>query len=566
MFTRMRTHYLGLIVVLVHLVMLPGKSSFGRNDAAVQDQWVVVTAAGLKDTIKPLVERRKQDGLLVVVLDTFSLLGKEEVRLTDASKLRSAIRFRFNEASGNYKRYVLLVGSALPQENDVQGRYLLPALQGSVERMQGQATDNGYGCRSGEFMPDVAVGRFPVRCVEDARAMVAKTLAWESKQSVASPKRRMTILAGAPSYNRFVDTMVERFAMTSIAAVDPAWSGRAIYRSETSAFSLPDSELAVRTRTYLGEGQAMVVFLGHSLAGGIWHARTASDGFYGWKPLVSRDMWSEMDFGGLSGVFATFGCNGAELSGDEDVGYGVAAMRNPRGPVAVMGSHDECWASMSMLMSEGLLRNLPSADVSPRLGDLWLAMKQNLALGKINPILYHALDRVDGDPNTPQARQRLEHLEMFLMFGDPAIRLPAFSSRVEFQVEGRVSAGSMIEVSGSVPSGLDGAGGWLTLERGLASQPGDLEHLSPEDDGPRRAEVMRANHDRANRFVLKKVKLQLRGRRIATEVRLPEVWPWNEVIVRIHLIKGDGDAMGVQSLRVDHTSTTNAVTPASGPW
>ena len=35
------------------------------------------------------------------------------------------------------------------------------------------------------------------------------------------------------------------------------------------------------------------------------------------------------------------------------------------------------------------------------------------------------LDAVDGDSAIPQATQRLEHLEMFTLLGDPALKLAA---------------------------------------------------------------------------------------------------------------------------------------------
>ena len=73
----------------------------------------------------------------------------------------------------------------------------------------------------------------------------------------------------------------------------------------------------------------------------------------------------------------------------------------------------------------------PGGALPERLAGSWLAIKQGLARGKIDDLTYRMLDAVDGDAHIPQATQRLEHLEMFVLLGDPALRLPVVSQDVE---------------------------------------------------------------------------------------------------------------------------------------
>ena len=47
--------------------------------------------------------------------------------------------------------------------------------------------------------------------------------------------------------------------------------------------------------------------------------------------------------------------------------------------------------------------------------------------------MYRALDKVDGSPETPQAVQRREHQQMFVLLGDPAFRLPAIDHEIELR-------------------------------------------------------------------------------------------------------------------------------------
>src|SRR6185437_9721187 len=97
--------------------------------------------------------------------------------------------------------YVLLVGALAPERLEERENKVLPALAGTVGRMKGQPSDNGYGCLDEERLPAVPVGRFPARTVEEAQGMVAKTLEYESATRPGPWRRRLTILAGIPAYN-----------------------------------------------------------------------------------------------------------------------------------------------------------------------------------------------------------------------------------------------------------------------------------------------------------------------------------------------------------------------------
>jgi len=203
-----------------------------------------------------------------------------------------------------------------------------------------------------------------------------------------------------------------------------------------------------------------------------------------------------------------------------------------------------------MLMTDGLMRGLPGQTESQCLGELWLAMTENLATGSINPFVYRALDAVDGDPKTPQATQRLEHLEMFLLLGDPAVRLPPAPQAIDVTVEGGVSPGSELTIRGRVPSDLVGAVARVTIERTVRSRAVDIEPLPPEDHVQERGTAMEANHDRSNRFVLNRASLTVDQREFETRLELPTRLSWSEVIVRIYAATPAIEGMAVLTLQV----------------
>src|SRR5262249_46368022 len=151
-----------------------------------------------------------------------------------------------------------------------------------------------------------------------------------------------------------------------------------------------------RSLDLVRQGQALTLYLGHSDARGFYAGRAH---------FLEREDWATLEMPS-GGVFVSFGCLGCQLSGRDGEGYGGAAVRNPKGPAAVLGAHGICYAAMVELAADGLFEGLFAGKVPPRLGDVWLAVQKGIARGRIDPATYLLLDTVDGDARVPQAVQR----------------------------------------------------------------------------------------------------------------------------------------------------------------
>ena len=504
-------------------------------------QWIVVTAPAFRKAVEPLCEQRKTQGLQVVLVQTTDVLTAKEILAGDARKLREHIHKLCRDYKGT--SFILLVGAIGSGNLTEPETKVLPALPGTIGRMKGQPSDNAYGCVEDSRLPTVAVGRFPARTEEEARGMVAKTLAYERDPGPGLWRRRLTILAGIPAYNPLVDRLVESVALARFARLAPVWTGRAIYSNPQSRFSLPDNLLHARTLQYVQEGEAFTVYLGHSSA----------EGLYGGEAhYLDRDDWAGLRIARGKGVFLTFGCNGCQLKGADGEGYGVAAMRNPNGPVAVAGSHGICFAAMVQLAADGLFESTFAHQPPQRLGESWLAIKNGLACGKIDDFTFRLLDSMDGDKTIPQATQRQEHLEMFVLLGDPALRLPVLPADVELKTETAVAPGEALTVRGELPERLAGARVRVTLERTVNSVPDDLEPM-PKDPGSlggAKDRVMLLNHDRANRFVLATCDCVSKDGRFDATLTAPPKLPWPRLVLRAYAATERADGMAVRTLEV----------------
>jgi hypothetical protein len=526
--------------------------------AASQPQWILVTAPAFRKAVEPLCQHRKNQGLHVVVAQTTDVLSRDDIRAGRGNKLREHINKLCLDYHG--PSYVLLAGAYSSEQLDDPENRVLPPLSGTISRMKGQPSDNGYGCLDDGRLPAVAVGRFPARTEEEARGMVAKTLDYERATPPDQWRRRLIILAGIPAYNPLVDRLVEGLALARLARISPIWTGRAIYSNPQSRFCLPDDRLHQRAMQYVQNGEAFILYLGHSSAEGLYGGRAR---------YLDRDDWSHLNILQGKGVFITFGCCGCQLKGEDGEGYGLAAIRNPNGPVAVAGSHGICFAAMVQLAADGLFESTFAVAPPERLGDSWLAAKKGVANGKIDDLTFRLLDAVDGNKSIPQATQRQEHLEMFVLLGDPALLLPKVPADIEVNTEDAVSPGEKLSVSGRAPARLAGARVRLTLERTVNSAPEDLEAMPllsqlTSEEIQARDRVMMANHERANRFILAASESTVKEGRFEATLDIPAKLPWPRLVLRVYAADAQQEGMAVRTLRRVGQAERDTPRPARG--
>jgi hypothetical protein len=506
-------------------------------------QWIVVTAPAFQAALAPLCDHRRAEGMRVLVVRTKDVLSARQIRDGDGELLKEHVHKLCRQAKG--PTYVLLVGATRADKPAVAEKTVVPPLRGTAGRMKGKPSDNGYGCPDKQLMPAVAVGRFPARTQEEVRQMVQKTLAFERDRSPGRWRNRLTLLVGNPGgatdlEKRVAEWFVQKVAKTRFDRLHPVWAARVVMHVHGSPFCVPDDRLREVSLRYLEEGQVFSFFLGHSYAGGLWSTGAR---------FLDRDDWAKLKIPGGPGVFFTSGCYSCQPDGDGGESYGVAAMRNPSGPVAVLGAQGESYAAMGQLAIDGMLGCFSSPEPPPRLADYWLAAKGGLARGKMDEEDFRLYDEADGSRGkVPLAKQRLEHLEMWVLLGDPALRLPGRPPAIRLATAATASAGNAVTVTGSVPARFVETAVRLTLERPLGSVPVGLEPL-PKDPTKAR-EVMMANHERANSVVLATYEVRPRDGRFECSLKLPAKLPWPRLTVRAFAATKTEVAVGVLTLRV----------------
>jgi hypothetical protein len=507
-------------------------------------QWVVVVAPAFREAIQPLCEQRQKQGMQVTIIQSGDVLSAEELGSGDGRKLRRHLNQICRAAKGT--SYILLVGSAVQENPKEVAATVIPPLQGTISRMKGQPSDNGYGCLNDDQMPTIAVGRLPAKTDAQARGMVDKILTFERGERREKWGHRMKLFIGDPNGNSGNSDPLANFAATAAIQlsgerIHPAWDVGVIMHVPVSQFYLPDSYLHDKALEMLEEGEAFTFYLGHS---GAWGFASGQGRFLDRQDFAH----AKIPYGG--GIFVTCGCWACQLWGDGGEGFGLAAIRNPTGPAAVVGAHGESYAAAGQLAFEGLLQCFATPRLPPRLGDCWLKLKGGLAGGEMGLLTFKMFDESDGSHGTiPLEVQRREHLEMWMLLGDPAMQLPVAPAEIRLEGPKEITAGRQMTIRGALPDGLGDGPVVLTLQRPRSSAPSELQPL-PAGPPEARAKVIVANFARANQFEILSRQVQAHQGKFDVLVNLPEKLPWPKITVRASAVRGDSEALGVITIPV----------------
>ena len=199
---------------------------------------------------------------------------------------------------------------------------------------------------------------------------------------------------------------------------------------------------------------------------------------------------------------------------------------------------------------DGILALFKEKEPPSRLADYWLAAKSGIARGRMDPITFYLYDQADGSRGrVPLEVQRQEHLEMWMLLGDPALRLPLEPPAIRLEVVGAAGPGKSIAVRGSLAPTAKVGKIRVTIERPIGSVAPELKPL-PVEPAEARDLAMLENHERANSVVLASRDANPLEGRFECTFTLPAELPWERLTVRAQVAEGGEAAMGVETLPV----------------
>lgn len=374
--------------------------------------YLVVTPAGLRKAVEPLVELRRRQGLTVETVDIQDVYDELNHGIPHPAALRGFLAHAYRHWRPPVPRFVLLVGDASwdASEHPDQTRYPDAAFDPGhgtafahiasasypADRLahRNLIPTWSYGTRDGhaagdnwlvdvdgdDGKPDLAIGRFPVTTSEEVAAIVDKILRYET---AAPPETAQRSVLWISDQDTGFQSMSDRLA-THLG--ERGYAAEKIYAQEGAAGATDQATV----RSGIERGPLLVHFVGH---GGRFIWRTGPPDWTKHRDLFGLDDVDRLAPGDRLPVVLAMTCYSAPFDHPTADSIGERFLRTPgRGAVAVVAAS---W------------RIAPQYSVSELLVDELVGA----------PTVGEAVQ------NAKRASTDRDFVQLYNLLGDPALRL-----------------------------------------------------------------------------------------------------------------------------------------------
>jgi len=381
-------------------VLLP-QPTLAANDAVNEKPiWLVVTRPIFLEAIKPLEDKRIKDGFKAIV----STLPVAEAIAT--LKRRPA--------------FLLLVGDEQPGEE--KQPWYVPSPRRELYRWRATqekefAADALLGDLDGDLVPDVPVGRIPIRTTEQLELVVNKILAFEDKQPTLDDLR-LPIWAGSSGYDPLLDSMATELLLNTVRMNTPIWLRPWIISADPThpLCGWPPDQGAMFTEQ-LKRGGMMAVLMGHASATS-FHSMTFNSSNISYS---AEDARAALAGDKPAPAMVIIACGTGHFIGHDNC-LAESLLLMPGGPVAIIAATTESHPLTNYFSGLCLLQQ--GGEKDKRLGSIWLAAQQK-AMKTRDIAIEQMLCDVEGklEENINIAKLRRDQILMYALLGDPATRL-----------------------------------------------------------------------------------------------------------------------------------------------
>jgi hypothetical protein len=215
-------------------------------------QYLIISHPDFIAGLQPLVQARQAQGLTVSLVDVNDIYTQYGFGIFDPQAIQKYIAYA---AQNLGTQYVLLVGGDTYDYRNYLGRNsisFIPSLYtttGPVARFV--PVDPLYADTNADNLPDLAIGRFPVRTTTELNMIINKTLAYAGKSFGRTAIFASDLNDGTVSFKTISNSLT--------ASLPANWSVGNIHLDDISVESARAQLLAA-----MNNGTAMVTFTGHS--------------------------------------------------------------------------------------------------------------------------------------------------------------------------------------------------------------------------------------------------------------------------------------------------------------
>ncbi len=352
---------------LLHARIVAGRPQTDISSGSAN--YLIISHPDFIPGLDPLVQARTQQGYTLRVVNVEDVYNQFSFGVFDPQAIKDYIAQAYNNMG---TRYVLLVGGDSYDYRDYLGleaQSFIPTFYTSVDRSAMYSpVDPLYADVDGDRVPDLALGRFPVRDLAQLNAIIAKTLVFENH---AYPKT--AIFSSDLNFSKYSDTWA--------ALLPEDWS-----KQFANLDQLPTDTAKSLLVDNMNTGTALVNYFGHSTTT-TWTSKglfTVSD-----VPVLNNP--------GKPFIVAQYGCWNTYFVNPRQDSLGQQfLLAQERGAAAVLGSSTNNYMDSQFYLGQYLTPNFASPGMT--IGQALLSAKQAMAAALPYRAEIHLGWTILGDP------------------------------------------------------------------------------------------------------------------------------------------------------------------------
>jgi hypothetical protein len=216
-------------------------------------EYLVISHPDFIAGVAPLADHRRSQGLTAQVVDVDQIYENLSNGMVDPEAIRQYVAYAVRKKG---TRYVVLVGGDSYDYKNYLGigsLSFLPSLYVPAGGVRFVPADPLYGDVDRDGIPDVPVGRLPVRTSQELASVIAKTLAYEAKNY------GRTFLAATDGYDSMERISFSQISHQMLSGLGAGWS---VEHADIDTLGVPVARAKIIDT--LNNGVAFAQYFGHS--------------------------------------------------------------------------------------------------------------------------------------------------------------------------------------------------------------------------------------------------------------------------------------------------------------
>lgn len=449
--------------------------------------YLIVAPPAFAEALDPLCDHRAKS-LKVAIVRTDDVEAKRGKGPEGIAKLVAAVKPKFLLLAGDadqvptFRQRAAYTSDTFPSDADL-------------------ATDHLYGA---------ATGRFPADTVDELKAMVAKTVEYETTLAGGRWQKRIAFVTGEGGFGPLIDPILEhQFSAVVTDQIPAAYDIETAFAKPSSKYCFYPPKFNENALRMLNDGALVYAYVGHGLKDSFDDLRWNGFSF----PILEEKNVKDVEVKEGLPIMIVIACLTGEYDSRAGDCIGERLFKRRRGPVAFIGGTRITQPYGNALLGQKLVDQVFHKKAAT-LGEAMRGAK-GAVTGGDDSIFRKQADAVAGLVQGPGSLgpMRQDVILHYNLLGDPALAIRRPAEGIELEARGFPGPGRTFAVTGRAPAGPVE----ITFEcvRSRFCHPVDLVGDTMEKQLARR-------YGNANNKAVARAKAEVKDGEFEAEIELPK--------------------------------------------